>query len=185
MDCKRYLSQFSEFFDGGAEAGVSEEMEAHCSACERCRTYTDILKAGGNLLRALPTLDVPPDFRPRLDHRIFHLEDGASIARESMGTGATTVSVLAVAVLVALSAWAPAVNVVDRAVEFPTVVVAEPPAASFIPARTNPTFLRNGSIFVTTEFRDGIWGDSHNLLREYSPILERRRTLAANRVWVE
>ncbi len=185
MDCQRYLAQFSEFFDGGAEAGVSKEMEAHRSACERCERYSDTLKAGGNLLRALPTLDVPPDFRPRLDHRIFHLEDGASIARESMGTGATTVSVLAVAVLVALSAWAPAVNVVDRAVELPAVVAAEPSSDSFTPARTKPTFARNLSFFGTTEFQDGIWGDSHGLLREYSPILERRRNRALIRVGIE
>ena len=185
MDCQQYLSQFSEFFDGGAEAGVSEEMEAHRSACERCRRYADTLEAGGDLLRALPTLDVSPDFRPRLDHRIFHLEDGAFIARESMGTGATTVSVLGVAVLVALSAWAPAVNFVGRAVELPAVVVAEPPAASFTLTRNNPTFPRNISLFETTEFQDGIWGDSHGLLREYSPILERRRNQALIRAGVE
>ena len=177
MDCQQYLARFSEFFDGMAEAGSSEEMEAHRSACDRCRRYSDTVEAGGTLLRALPNLDVPPDFYPRLDHRIFHLEDGASIARESMGTGATTVSVLAVAILVSLSAWAPAVTVANPAVELP-MVVAEPPSASFTPVRNNPTFPRNLSLFGTTEFQDGIWGDSHDLLRKYSPILERRRNQA-------
>jgi hypothetical protein len=185
MDCQQYLALVSEFLDGRAEAGVSKEMEAHRLACERCHRYSKTLEAGGDLLRALPTLDVPPDFRPRLDHRIFHLEDGASIARESTGTGATTVSVLAVAVLVALSAWAPAVNVVGQGVQLPPVVVAEPPAASFTPAGANPTFARDLSLFETTEFQDGIWGDSHDLLREYSPILERRRNQALIRVGIE
>jgi hypothetical protein len=184
MDCHRYLAQFSEFYDGRAEVGVSQEMEAHRSACERCRRYSDTLEVGGDLLRALPTLDVPPDFRPRLDHRIFHLEDGVSIAREALGTGATTVSVLIVAVLVAFSAWAPAVKVMNPVVELP-VVVAKPPAASFTPARTNPTFPRNLSLFTTTEFQHGIWGDSHDLLREYSPILERRRNQALIRAGIE
>ncbi len=157
MDCQLYLAQFSEFFDGRAEPGVSKEMEAHRSACEACRRYSEIVKAGGNLLRALPPLDLPGDFRPRLDHRIFHVEDGASIALEdgdsnatgSMGTGATTVSVLAVAVLVALSAWAPAVHFAEPAVDLPAVVVFQRPAAPFTPARTGPTFPRNLSPFGT------------------------------------
>ncbi|MFH1766273.1 MAG: hypothetical protein ABIF09_18985 [Gemmatimonadota bacterium] len=192
MDCQLYLAQFSEFFDGRAEAGVSKEMEAHRSACERCRRYSEIVMAGGNLLRAIPPVDIPGDFRPRLDHRIFHMEDGAVIAEdgasvvtESMGTGATTVSVLAVAVLVALSAWAPAVHFTEPAVELPAVVVAQRPSAPFTPARSSPTFPRNLTLFGTTEFQDGIWGDSHNLLREYSPILERRRNQALIRVGVE
>ena len=183
MDCQVYLAQFSEFFDGRAELGVSKEMEAHRSACERCRRYSEIVMAGGNLLRALPPrhvereavpqadevaalCDLPGDFRPRLDHRIFHVEDGTSIAKESMGTGATTVSVLAVAVLVALSAWAPAVNFAEPAVELPAVVVARRPASPFTPARTGPTFPGDLSLFRTTEFQDGIWGDPHELLRE-------------------
>ena len=184
MDCKQYLARFSEFFDGRTSSGLSKEMEAHRAACERCRQYSETLQAGGELLRTLPTLDVPQDFRLRLDHRILHLEDGASMARESMGTGATTISVVAVAVLVALSAWAPAVGVTDSTAVLPTVVVESPPP-SFAPARADPTFPRNRSLFTTTEFQDGIWGNSHDLLREYSPILERRRDQPLVRVGIE
>jgi anti-sigma factor RsiW len=185
MDCPQYLAQFSDYFDGRAEVEVSEEMEAHRFACQRCRRYSEVLEAGGKLLRDLPSPEIPPDFQPRLDHRIFHVEDGASIAREAMGTGATTVSVLAVALLVALSAWAPAVTSPERTIELPPVVVAGPPPAAFISTGSHPTFPRNRSFFGNTEFQDGIWGDPHALLREYSPILERRRTQALVRVGVE
>lgn len=184
MDCQEYLSRFSEFFDGRSGSWVTKEMESHRSACEGCGRYSEVLEAGGDLLRALPTLDVPLDFRRRLEHRIFHVEDGASIARQTMGTGATTVSVLAVAGLVALSAWAPSVKFPDPVVELPGVVAA-PPSASFPRQRTLHTFHGNLSLFETTEFQDGIWGDSHNLLREYSPIRERRRSQALSRVGVE
>jgi hypothetical protein len=186
MDCQQFLARFSEFFDGRAEAGVLEEMEAHRACCERCRRYSYILETGGNLLRGLPALDVPPDFRPRLDHRIFHLEDGASIAKQSLTSGARMVSVVAVAVFVALSAWAPTMSRSEPvAVELPAVVVADPPAPSFTPNEPKPTFPRNLSIFTTTEFQDGIWGDPHDLLREYSPILDRRRTQPLVRVGIE
>lgn len=185
MECQAFLSRFSEFLDGRVEPSVAEEMEAHLAACPRCRRYSETLLAGRDLLKSLPSLDVPSDFRPRLDHRIFHVEDGESIARQSMGTGATTVSVLALAVLVALSAWAPAFQLMDPTVELPPVVAEEPSVPSFTPEGPTPTFRRNLPIFTTTEFQDGIWGDSHDLLREYSPTLERRRGQALLRVGIE
>lgn len=185
MDCPQFLVQFSEFLDGRAEAQVSEEMEAHRSSCGRCRRYLRTIETGREVLRSLPALEVPPDFRPRLDHIIFHLEDGTAIARQSLGSGATMIAVLAVAALVVVSAWAPGVNRGDPSFELPPVLVAEPPPASFTPAAGTPTFSRNLSIFTTTEFRDGIWDDSHDLLREYSPILDRRRDQLLSRVGIE
>ena len=62
---------------------------------------------------------------------------------------------------------------------------AEPPAAAFTPAEPTPTFPKNLSIFTETEFQDGIWGDSHKLLREYSPILDHRRSQPLIRVGIE
>ena len=184
MDCQQYLVRFSEFFDGRMAEGLSREMEDHRSVCRRCRGYSETLEAGGELLRALPSLEVPEDFRLKLDHRILHVEDGKSMARRSLGTGATSVSVLAVAVLIALSAWAPTLHPADPAVALPPVV-ADPPVASFPRARVDPTFPRHLSLFSTAEFQDGIWGDSHDLLREYSPILDRRRDQALLRVGIE
>jgi hypothetical protein len=99
----------------------------------------------------------------------------SSSPKSALRSGARLGSVLSVAALIAAAAWAPSVRQPPAAVELPAVVVAEPPAASFTPTGTTPTFPRNMSIFTTTEFQDGIWGDSHNLLREYSPILEHRR----------
>lgn len=185
MDCQLYLAKFSEFLDGRTGVEVSREMEAHRSSCQACSRYSEVVETGSRLIRELPSLDVPGDFHPRLDHRIYHLEDGASIARESVGTGATTVSVLAVAALLALSAWAPAAGDSEAAVDLPAVVVGEPSAPTFTPARSNPTFTRQLSLFSTREFNDGIWGDSHTLLREYSPISDRRRDLVQVRTGIE
>jgi hypothetical protein len=185
MDCQEYLSRFSEYLDGRAETHVSRDIEEHRSQCERCSRYSRTLEAGRSILQSLEPLDVPADFRPRLHHRIYHLEDGASIARQSLRSGATMVSVLTMAVLVAVSAWAPAIRLPDASIELPAVVVAEPPQPSFTLEPANPTFPRNLSIFTTSEFQDGIWGNSHDLLREYSPILERRRDQPIVRVGIE
>jgi hypothetical protein len=185
MDCQEFLLRFSEFLDEGTEAEVSDRIEAHRSSCERCRQYSITLETGRELLRSMPLVEVPADFHSRLNHRIFHLEDGASIAKHSSGSGAAMASVLTMAVLIAISAWAPTVGRGAPSVELPALVVAEPPAPSFTQGPTNPTFPRTLSIFTTTEFQDGIWGDSHDLLRGYSPILDRRRDQALVRVGIE
>ena len=175
MDCSQYLTLFSDDLDGKASAEVSAEIEAHRSACPGCDRYSRTLEAGIDLLREVPLLDVPSDFRPRLDHRIFHLEDGAAIARETLGTGATTVSVLAVAVLLAFAAWTPTVRMTGSTVELPTLVVASPPSTTFTRGRRGPTFSRSLSLFPSTDFQDGFWGDAHQLLFEYSSLSARRR----------
>ncbi len=185
MDCQQYLARFSDALDGGAAPELCSEMENHRAVCVRCRHYSNTLDAGRRLLRSLPTLDVPPDFRSRLDHRIFHLEDGPAIARQSLSSGATMVSVVTVAVLVTLSAWAPSFSFKAPNLDLPAVVVGDPPPASFSSTLPHPTFPRNLAIFSTTEFQDGIWGDSHDLLREYSPILDRRREQAQARIGIE
>ena len=185
MECKEFLARFSDYVDGRAEAGVARAIEAHRDTCQQCRHYSTTLEAGRELLRSLPPLDVPEDFRPRLHHRILHVEDGRSIQRQSSNSGATIASVLAVATLVATAAWAPVLGHGSPTVDLPPVVVEAPPEATFTPPRSTPTFPGNMSLFSTTEFQDGIWGDPHDLLREYSPILERRREQALIRVGIE
>jgi len=182
MDCNEYLARFSEFYDDRADAGACREMETHRAGCPKCCAYFKTLESGTEILRALTPLEIPVDFRPRLDHRIYHLEDGASIARESLGTGATSVSVLAIAILVALSAWSPVMRVSAPAPELPPVVVVDPPPPTFTPGLTSPTFSRNLSLFSDTEFQDAVWGSSHEVLFEYSPISDRRRNQAATRL---
>jgi hypothetical protein len=175
MNCQEYLRQFSDYFDGLADPELSRAMEDHRSTCGSCGRYAEILESGAGALRDLTPIDLPTDFRARLDHRIFHIEDGPSIARESLGTGATTVSILALAALLAVSAWAPVVGTPRPVAELPALIV-EGPAQPAIPEdSTNTSFHRSRSLFLTNEFREGIWGDSHELLREYSSLSERRR----------
>lgn len=185
MECQQFLSRFSEFIDGRTGALVSRKMEAHREACEGCRRYAKTVEAGIKLLRDAPSPEFSPDFRARLDHMIFHVEDGASIARQSLGSGATLFSVLAVAVLVSISAWAPRVNQGETYLELPPILVAEPEDPHFTPRPPPPSFRRNLAIFTTAEFQDGIWGDPHEILREYSPILDGRRDSQQGRVGIE
>jgi hypothetical protein len=182
MDCQEYLRRFSDCFDGLASAEASRAMEEHRSVCASCGRYAEILEAGAGALRGLPALEVSSDFRARLDHRIFHIEDGPSIARGSLGTGATTVSILALAALLAVSAWAPVVGATRPMPELPALIVRGPSVPSPPPDAAGTSFQRSRSLFVSSEFREGIWGDSHELFREYSSLSERRRAETAVRM---
>jgi anti-sigma factor RsiW len=181
MDCQQFLARFSDYLDGRIEGEASMEIEGHRDSCEECRRYAQTLQTGLDLLRDLPSLDVPPEFYPRLNHFISQ-PPAESPAR---GSGATLASVISVAALVATAAWAPTTGMPAPTPELPAVVVAEPPAGAFTPPEPAPTFRRNLSIFSETEFQDGIWGDSHKLLREYSPILDHRRSQPLIRVGIE
>jgi len=184
MKCLDFLAGSSELLDGRIQGDEQGEMEDHLSGCPRCRQYHSTLEQGLDLLRRLPSLDVPEDFHPRLDHRIYHIEDGASISRETLGSGATTISVIAVAAFLAFVAWAPN-GIREAVVELPTIVVARPPAEAFTPRPRRPTFSQGPSLFTTADFQDGLWGDTHQLLFEYSSLSGRRRGQALSRVGLQ
>jgi len=185
MQCSEYLALSSEFRDGRIKGNLEIEVEAHLADCLRCRRHQDALERGVDLLRALPALEVSEDFKPRLSHRIYHIEDGASIAKETLGSGATTLSVGAVAILIALAAWTPKTGGMEPAVVLPAVVVQAPPARSFTPSPRRSTFSKGPSLFTTTDFQDGPWGDTHQVLFEYSSLSERRRSPALSRVGIQ
>jgi len=185
MECSEFLALSSEFRDGRVRADVAGEVEAHLASCPVCRRYGVALEQGVDLLRALPEMDVPDDFKARLTHRIYHVEDGSRIAQETLGSGATTLSVLAVAVVLAFAAWTPRAGFRGPSLELPAVVVTAPPQRTFTPEHRRSTFPRGPSIFTTAEFEDGPWGDTHRLLFEYSSLSARRRSAILSGVGIQ
>lgn len=185
MDCSEYLEHASEFLDGRIEGPLALELEAHLSECPSCRRHHTTMERGLHLLRSLSKIEVPSDFRPRLAHRIYHIEDGSSIARESLGSGATTASVVAIAVLLAVVAWTPRGGAPEVSLEFPAVMVAGPPAQFSAPEARAPGFSRGSSFFATADFQEGVWGDSHRILFEYSSLSDRRREQALSRLGLQ
>ena len=185
MQCSEYLTRSSEFRDGRTDDKLTGEIEAHLAVCRQCRRYRNALDRGVELLRSLPSLEVPRDFRPRLSHRIFHLEDGAAIAKEAHGSGATTLSVMAVAILLSFIAWTPRPGAPRDTLDLPAIVVTGPPVGDFTPSPRRPTFTRSTSFFTTADFQDGPWGDTHRLLFEYSVLSERRRSPTVSRTGIQ
>jgi hypothetical protein len=122
-----------------------------------------------------------------LDHRIYHLEDGAAIATGTVGSGATTFAVMAMAALLAIVAWTPAFRSTRPSAEVAPVLAEEVRSTQpiFTEPATPSTFFGKLSPVPSIRFEDGFWGDTHQLLFEYSSISERRRLGQAVPVAIE
>lgn len=127
MNCNHFLERFSDYEDGLLPESARMECEDHLGACPSCSRYVDVIRKGRSMLSMLPPVEVGEDFTPRLQHRLYHVEDGESLVRErEAGSGTTAVTLLAMTVLLALAAWSPTVKR-PLVVELPAIVVNEPP----------------------------------------------------------
>lgn len=176
MDCSEFIARFSDYYDRSGTVDETGAMEAHLESCGSCRRYHRVVTRGGQLLRSLPRPTVRPDFRPRLQHRIYHLEDEAVLSPAS-GSGTTAVTAVAMAVLLTLAAWTPAVTL-DRGEVGPLPDIADTfrrplPERAAEPASLFPP----ASVATPRPFRErGLWSatHSHSLLYEYSLLSTER-----------
>lgn len=137
MDCAELLATFSDYRDRRLDPDERARIDEHLERCASCRRYRRVVDRGVLALRRLPVQPVPDDFRPRLQHRIFHLEDDEALNRRSSTSGTSGTAAVTMAVLLALAAWGPAIHDEPAAVTLPPIVVEErsaPPAEAGLPA---------------------------------------------------
>ncbi len=171
MTCSEFLSQFSEFYDAPHGAPVRQEAEAHMAACGKCARYQEVVTRSVALLHAMPKAELAESFRPRLQHRLFHLDDVGSAARRGKGSATPAVTVLGMAILLTAVAWSPKIGSGVPEVDLPAIVVSGPPMPElrFDPGAPGVTPVSSSL------FSGGLWSDAENLLFEYSSMSERNR----------
>ena len=171
MNCSEFLSQFSEYFDAPEGAPVRQEAEAHMAACAKCARYGEVVTRSVALLHVMPRAELAESFRLRLQHRLFHLDDGGSVARSGKGSATPAVTVLGMAILLTAIAWSPKIWSGVPEVDLPAIVVSGPPTPEllFEPDAPGVTPVSSGLI------SGGLWSNAENLLFEYSPMSERYR----------
>jgi hypothetical protein len=99
------LAQYSEYLDGMLPESARERFEVHLARCASCARYDRVLRRGLELARGVRPLDASPDFEQRLQHGIFHLQDGRGRrARLGPTSGAALAAVVG---LLALVTWRP------------------------------------------------------------------------------
>lgn len=181
MICKKFLDSFSDHEDGLLSGADLAAFEGHREACPSCRRYVEVIRQGRVLLASLPPVEVGGDFTPRLEHRIHHLVDGSPLPRDRDATsGTTAVTVLAIAVLMALAAWSPSMRR-PLVVELPAIVVDQPPPRpAQLRYRIAPLHGDPGAGYDRT-----LWTGANQVLFNTSPLGERYRQGVLTRVGLE
>ncbi|MEE2668538.1 MAG: hypothetical protein VYD78_00905 [Gemmatimonadota bacterium] len=171
MNCSEFLSRFSEFLDAPAEGTFPREAEAHLEECEKCTRYQAVVDRGVRMLQSMPRAEVPENFRPRLQHRLYHLDD-VWVGSGASGSAVSIATALGMAILLTVIAWAPRALKRTPEVELPAIVVSGPPQIDGL----FPTDPRGLQLPVSAlNLMGGLWSDPNSLLYEYSPMRERYR----------
>lgn len=174
MTCSDFLQSFSDYYDGTGSESLRRDAEEHLDDCPDCRRYLGTFDRGRKLLRSFPRVEVSDDFRPRLQHRIYHLEDGEALKRGMLGSasGTTAATALGMAVLLVFAAWSPTLFG-EPEVELSPIVVSAP-RTSPVGLRLRPLDLLPGTE-VPLNGRD-IWQHPNALLFQHSPLSGRTRS---------
>ncbi len=153
-------------------------MEEHVGQCSSCGRYRTVLEHGASLLKSLPEPQLREDFRPRLRHRLFHVDDERVLA-DHAASGTTAVTVLGIAVLLTAVVWSPVLRGGAPVVELEPIVVTRAPQrgpvrpASSAPPGSFSSKTPPGSFSSRTppDLDGGLWDNT--LLYEYSPLSQR------------
>jgi anti-sigma factor RsiW len=168
MNCTEVVARFSEYLDGTASKPDVSAIERHLNECGNCARYHNVMVHGAALLRDLPEPELPEDFEPRLQHRLYHVDDERTL-RAHAASGTPAMTVLGIALLLTAIAWSPTIFSGLPVVQLPPIVVDRAPERTpFRPASTVP-----GTFSTKTEpdLDDPLWVGQ--LLYDYSPLSQR------------
>jgi anti-sigma factor RsiW len=169
MNCSDVVTRFTDYLDGLATADEAVAIERHLEGCPTCVRYKVVLEHGATILRSLPEPELQEDFTPRLQHRLYHVDEERTLSAHAT-SGASAVTVLGIAVVLALVAWSPTFFVGAPVVELaPIVVDREPRRTPFRAASASPP----GSFSTTANrnFDAGLWTDTQ--LYDYTLLSQR------------
>jgi hypothetical protein len=169
VDCSQFLEEYSAFRDGALEDDARTEFEAHLAACPSCARYDRVITEGVRLYRKCPEITASDDFLPRLQHRLYHVEEEMRGPGRS-GSGAPAALMLAIAATMATIAWIPAFRQQSALIELPAVAARAP-----LPPPEPPRAFRSSPQLSPEALNPGAWGmvtepwRSNDLLFQASP----------------
>ena len=129
VNCARFVELYSDFRDQNLDVESLVALDDHVRSCISCARYDRVVRGGVELLSASPQIEPSADFFPRLQHRIFHLEDSrAALGRRASGASIAT---LGIAAALTVAAWVPSFAPDAQVGPATVAAVAEPvPAQS-------------------------------------------------------
>jgi hypothetical protein len=135
VDCSQFLDGYSEYRDGELPDEVRRQFDAHRAECPSCSRYDRVIDEGVKLYLKCPEVTPSDDFLPRLQHRLYHLEEEMK-GPGRRGSGTQAAVTLALAATIAAIAWIPATRSSPQMVELPAVAARAP-----LPPPPEPVFL--------------------------------------------
>ncbi len=124
MLCSEFLEGYSEFADERLSPASYAAFHEHVRTCPACQRYHRVLRQGIAECRSLPEVHPSPDFTPRLQHRLFHVDDAGRLSDGHHLGSAALVAVASVGFLAL--AWLPFATRMSVEVELPAVAVEVP-----------------------------------------------------------
>lgn len=124
MLCQEFIQRYSEYADDRLPPEERVRYEAHRRTCRGCDRYHAVVCRGVDAYRSLPPVHPSPDFFPRLQHRLYHVDDAGRLSNGRHLGSAALVAVAAVGFLAL--AWLPFATRMSVEVELPAVAVEAP-----------------------------------------------------------
>ena len=168
MNCSEFVARFTDYVDGAAAPADMRAMEEHLGGCDSCRRYRTVVEHGAELLRSLPAPELREDFEPRLQHRLYHVQE-VRVLSEAATSRTPALTVVGIAVLLTAVAWSPLLWTGAPVVELPPIVVDRAPSTLGVrPAAAERSPLRLRAVPALDQ---GLWDDTR--LYEYTPLSRR------------
>lgn len=146
MLCDAFIQNYSDFRDRLIDEALRREYERHLVECEKCCRYDRVVERGVAVYCDLPAATASPDFMPRLQHRIYHVEDAARLTSKRALGSAALVAVAGVGFLAVT--WLPFATRMSVEIQLPTVAVDAPATAGPANLFSPGPYVSSGSFLL-------------------------------------
>ena len=165
FSCTEFLRDFSDYRDGMMSPAERAIVESHLAGCPSCARYARVVEQGVEKLKAAGGIQPSEDFLPRLQHRLYAIEDGYATPLYRTSSATSAGFVVAIAALISAAAWLPLARPRAAVVELPAVVAATPQGSDTVHSlfRAGPLLTRSGQGSFRYTFRS-------TLFSEYTPL---------------
>jgi hypothetical protein len=183
MKCQEFLEAYTVVSDGLADEAEAARVRTHRERCACCDRYARVLERGVALLEGLPSVEPSDAFRPRLEHRLLHVDEELAALRRGGAVSATTgAAALAIAILFLAVAWSASIQASPPRVTLPAILAVPPAPVSPGPWRMSPMDQGPLRLAPARLFPADLWQPSPSTqptLYEYSPLRYRYETAGA------
>ncbi|CAN5360905.1 hypothetical protein BH23GEM4_BH23GEM4_24290 [soil metagenome] len=136
VSCHEFISTYSDYRDGLVGAGLARSLARHRNECPSCARYDRVIRRGVEVARNIDGPSPSREFLPRLQHRIYHLED--DFRPDPFGSGVSVALLLMISVVFGVSAWLPAVRAASEPARLPAITALAPLPEQAPPAEAFP-----------------------------------------------